>query len=139
MTRHGWNLIGAGVKYQQINQYYFIDTGFAECTVINTQDTCVPCSNGFYLIGQYETSNFPDPNVCAAIKECSPGKYHTITDICRGESELVLNSIIFPENNTREEYEYIFIFPEPAWYKCFIIRNETKKAHTGKILLTSIF
>jgi hypothetical protein len=50
MTHHGWNLIGAGVKYQQINQYYFIDTGFAECTESNTQDTCVPCSNGFYLI-----------------------------------------------------------------------------------------
>jgi len=24
------------------------------------------------------------------------------------------------------------IFPEPAWYKCFIIPNETKKTHTRK-------
>jgi hypothetical protein len=30
--------------------------------------------------------------------------------------------------------EYIFIFPEPACYKCFIISNETKKTHTCKIL-----
>ena len=34
--------------------------------------------------------------------------------------------------------EYIFIFPEPACYKCFIIPNETKKTHTCKILLASI-
>ena len=40
-------------------------------------------------------------------------------------------SIIFPEG------EYIFIFPEPACYKCFIIPNETKKTHTCKILLAS--
>jgi hypothetical protein len=105
MTHHGWNLIGAGVMYQQIIQYYFIDTGFAECTVSNTQDTCVPCSEGLYLIGKYQTSNFADPNVCAAIKECSPGKYHTITDICRGECEFVLSCIIFPEDNARGEYD----------------------------------
>jgi hypothetical protein len=105
MTHHCWNLIGAGVQYQQINQYYFIDTGFAPCTESNTQDTCVPCSEGFYLIGKYETSNFADPNVCAAIKECSPGKYHTITDFCRGECEFVLSCIIFPEDNARGEYD----------------------------------
>jgi hypothetical protein len=35
--------------------------------------------------------------------------------------------------------EYIFIFPEPACYKCFIIPNENKKTHTCKILLESIF
>jgi hypothetical protein len=34
--------------------------------------------------------------------------------------------------------EYIFIFPEPACYKCFIIPNETKKTHTCKILLANI-
>ena len=66
-----------------------VDTGFAECTVSNTQDTCVPCSNGFYLIGQYETSNFPDPNVCAAIKECSPEEVKNedgecVCDVSRG-------------------------------------------------------
>jgi hypothetical protein len=33
----------------------------------------------------------------------------------------------------------IFIFPEPACYKCFIILNETKKTHTCKILLANIF
>jgi hypothetical protein len=31
------------------------------------------------------------------------------------------------------------IFPEPACYECFIIPNETKKTHTCKILLASIF
>jgi hypothetical protein len=31
--------------------------------------------------------------------------------------------------------EYIFIFPEPACYKCFVIPNETKTTHTCKILL----
>jgi hypothetical protein len=35
--------------------------------------------------------------------------------------------------------EYIFIFPEPVYYKCFIIPNETKKTHIFKILLASIF
>jgi hypothetical protein len=34
--------------------------------------------------------------------------------------------------------EYIFIFPEPACYKCFIIPNEIKKTHTCKILLANI-
>jgi hypothetical protein len=55
-------------------------------------------------------------------------------------------SIIFPEGNALAEYgnmilegEYIFIFPEPACYECFIIQNETKKTHTCKILLTNIF
>ena len=37
------------------------------------------------------------------------------------------------------EDEYIFIFPEPACYKCFIIPNEIKKTHTCKILQASIF
>ena len=35
--------------------------------------------------------------------------------------------------------EYIFIFPEPACYKCVITPNETKKTHTCKILLANIF
>jgi hypothetical protein len=73
--------------------------------VSNTKDICVPCSSGFYLIGQYETSNFPDPNVCAEIKDCSPGKYYTITDFCRSECEFALSCIIFPEGNARGEYD----------------------------------
>ena len=50
-------------------------------------------------------------------------------------------SIIFPEDqgNMILVGEYIFISPEPACYKCFIISNETKKTHTCKILLASIF
>ena len=32
----------------------------------------------------------------------------------------------------------IFIFPEPAYYKCFILLNETRKTHTCKILLANI-
>jgi hypothetical protein len=35
--------------------------------------------------------------------------------------------------------KFIFIFSEPACYKCFIIPNETKKTHTFKILLANIF
>ena len=105
MTHHGWNIIGAGVKYLQINQYYFIDTGFTECTVNNTKDTCLPCNKGFYVNGQYETSDFSDPNVCAQIKECSPGKYYTITDFCRSECQFILSCIIFPKDNAREEYD----------------------------------
>jgi hypothetical protein len=41
-------------------------------------------------------------------------------------------SIIFPEGNMILVGEYIFIFPEPACYKCFIIPNETKK--TGLLI-----
>jgi hypothetical protein len=44
-----------------------------------------------------------------------------------------------PEGNMILVGEYIFIFPEPACYKCFIIPNETKKTHTCKILLANIF
>jgi hypothetical protein len=36
-----------------------------------------------------------------------------------------LKSIIFPERNMILVGEYIFIFPEPACYKCFNIPNET--------------
>jgi hypothetical protein len=43
-----------------------------------------------------------------------------------------------PEGNMILMGEYIFIFPEPACYKCFI-PNETKKTHTCKILLANIF
>ena len=43
-----------------------------------------------------------------------------------------------PEGNMIFVGEYIFIFPEPACYQCFIIRNETKKTHTCKILLANI-
>jgi hypothetical protein len=39
-----------------------------------------------------------------------------------------------PSGNMILVSEYIFIFPEPACYKCFIISNETKKTHTCKIL-----
>ena len=66
----------------------------------NTKDTCVPCSEGFYLIGKYETSNFPDPNVCAAITVCSPGKYYTITDFSSSECEFVLRGIWYSWVNT---------------------------------------
>ena len=43
-----------------------------------------------------------------------------------------------PEGNILLVGEYIFIFPEPACYECFIIPNATKKTHTCKILLASI-
>ena len=43
------------------------------------------------------------------------------------------------EGNMILEGEYIFLFPEPACYKCCIIPNETKKTHIGKILLANIF
>jgi hypothetical protein len=43
------------------------------------------------------------------------------------------------EGNMILEGEYIFIFPEPACYQCFIIPNETKKTHTCEILLANIF
>jgi hypothetical protein len=43
-----------------------------------------------------------------------------------------------PEGNMIFVGEYIFIFPEPACYKCFIIPNEIKKTHTCKLLLTNI-
>ena len=48
-------------------------------------------------------------------------------------------SIIFPKGNMILVGEYIFIFPVPACYKCFIISNETKKTHICKILLANIF
>ena len=44
-----------------------------------------------------------------------------------------------PEGKMRLVGEYIFIFPEPACYECFIIPNETKKTYTCKILLANIF
>ena len=44
-----------------------------------------------------------------------------------------------PEGNIILLGEYIFIFPETPCYECFIILNETKKTHTCKILLASIF
>ena len=44
-----------------------------------------------------------------------------------------------PEGNMILVGEYIFIFPEPVYYKCFIIPNETKKTHIFQILLASIF
>ena len=44
-----------------------------------------------------------------------------------------------PDGNMILVGEYIFLFPEPACYKCFIIPNETKKTDTCKILLESIF
>ena len=37
--------------------------------------------------------------------------------------------ILMPEGNMILVDEYIFIFPVPACYKCFIIPNETKKTH----------
>jgi hypothetical protein len=46
---------------------------------------------------------------------------------------------LLPDGNMLLVYEYIFIFTEPACYECFIIPNETKKTHTCKMLLASIF
>jgi hypothetical protein len=44
-----------------------------------------------------------------------------------------------PEGNMILVDEYIFIFPEPVCYQCFIIPNKIKKTHTCKILQASIF
>jgi hypothetical protein len=70
------------------------------------------------------------------IKECSLGKYHTITDICRGECEFVLSCIIFPVNNAREEYD------TRGWVHFHIIlhsinvlgTNQNTRSHRPKII-----
>jgi len=53
-----------------------------------------------------------------------------------GEGNMKIYS---PKGNMILVDEYIFIFPVPACYKCFIISNETKKTHICKILLANIF
>jgi hypothetical protein len=46
-------------------------------------------------------------------------------------------SIIFPEGmNMILVGEYIFIFPVPACYKCFIIPNETRKTQKSEHVIT---
>ena len=68
---------------------------------------------------------------------------HNIHLLHVGEGNMKMyspKSIIFPEGmNMILVGEYIFIFPVPACYKCFIIPNETKKTHICKILLANIF
>jgi hypothetical protein len=45
-------------------------------------------------------------------------------------------SIIFPKGNMILVGEYIFIFPVPTCYKCFIISNETD---VGFLILENLF
>ena len=66
-------------------------------------------------------------------------RYNNIHLLHAGEGNMKIYSHKLPSGNMVLVAESIFIFPEPACYKCFIIPNETKKTHTCKILLANIF